>query len=70
MSVVSIRVSKISSGQLRVGVSIAQSRRRHLASIWLTVFKWVRNGPSATTPTWAFGVRVYCVTQDHPAHIP
>ncbi len=30
----------------------------------------LREGLADATPTWACGVRVYRVTQDHPAHIP
>ena len=55
MSIVSIRVSKISSGQLRVGLPIARSPRRHFASIWLTVFKSVRRSRLATAVICFFG---------------
>jgi hypothetical protein len=36
----------------------------------LMVFKRVRDSLFAAAPTWAFGMTVFYVTQDHPVHIP
>jgi len=34
------------------------------------VFKSIRDSLSAAAPTWAFGMTVFYVMQDHPAYIP
>jgi hypothetical protein len=33
------------------------------------VFKRIRDSPFAAAPTWAFGMTVFYVTQDHPVYI-